>query len=159
HEINNPLSYVMNSLEHVQGWLRGADPPAPVVEAIQDALDGVQRIRRIVDDLRDYARPNENEGAVADVHRAVVTALKTAEGHTRPRARVTTDLADVPPVFANHGRLVQVVLNFIVNAAQAIPEGRAAKNEIAVRVFERPDGKVCIEVSDTGPGIPDAIID
>jgi signal transduction histidine kinase len=159
HEINNPLSYVMNSVEHVQSWLRNAEPPAPVMEAVQDTLDGVHRIRRIVDDLRDYAGPNEDQGAVADVHRAIVTALKTAEGHTRPRARVTTALDDVPPVFANHGRLVQVVLNFVVNAAQAIPEGRAAQNEIAVRVFERPDGKVCIEVSDTGPGIPDSIID
>lgn len=159
HEINNPLSYVMNSMEHVQGFLRNADAPAPVTEAVQDTLDGVHRIRRIVDDLRDYAGANEDQTAVADVHRAIVTALKTAEGHTRPRARVTTALDDVPPVFANHGRLVQVVLNFIVNAAQAIPEGRAAQNEIAVRAFERPDGKVCIEVSDTGPGIRDSIID
>jgi signal transduction histidine kinase len=158
HEINNPLSYVMNSLEHVQAWLGKAAPPEPVLEAVQDTLDGVHRIRRIVDDLRDYACPNE-ETAVADVHRAIVTALKTAEGHTRPRARVTTALDDVPPVFANHGRLVQVILNFVVNAAQAIPEGRAAMNEIAVRAFERADGKVCVEVSDTGPGIRDSIID
>lgn len=159
HEINNPLSYVLNSLEHVQAWLYKADPPAQVTEAVHDTLDGVHRIRRIVDDLRDYARPNEDEGAVADVHRAIVTALKTAEGHTRPRARVTTELDDVPPVFSNHGRLVQVVLNFIVNAAQAIPEGRAAQNEITVRAFERPGGKVCVEVLDTGPGIRDSIIE
>jgi signal transduction histidine kinase/CheY-like chemotaxis protein len=158
HEINNPLSYVTNNLEHLERWAQSSTAPADVREAGRDAMEGVARIRRIVDDLRNYARPDDGDGAIADARQAVTIALKTAEGHTRPRARVVTRFDDVPPVYANQSRLVQVVLNFVVNAAQAIPEGRAAENEIAVRVFQRPDDHVVIEVEDTGPGIPDSII-
>ena len=155
HEINNPLSYVNTNLEIIERGLSGA--ALDVRDATRDALEGVSRIRRIVDDLRDYARPLDDTRSIADACRAIITALKTAEGHTRGRARVTTSLADVPPVLMNHGRLVQVVLNFVVNAAQAVPGGRPDTEEIRVSVAERGD-LVVIAVEDTGPGFSEAAL-
>jgi signal transduction histidine kinase len=57
-------------------------------------------------------------------------------------------------VVADDARLTQVFLNLLVNAAQAIPEGRADENVIRVRTRTDPDGRASIEVSDTGHGIP-----
>jgi CheY-like chemotaxis protein len=77
-----------------------------------------------------------------------------ATNEIRHRARLIRDLRPVPPVEANESRLGQVFLNLLVNAAQAIPEGRASANEIRVATYVTDDGRVCIEISDTGSGIP-----
>jgi CheY-like chemotaxis protein len=71
----------------------------------------------------------------------------------RPRARLIWDIGDVPPVRGSEGRLGQVFLNLIVNAAHAIPEGNPEAHVIRLAVRREPDGKVAISVSDTGVGI------
>ncbi|HVU01315.1 MAG TPA: ATP-binding protein [Polyangiaceae bacterium] len=155
HEINNPLSYVSHNLDWVKTRL---GTPAPEVEeALREATDGVVRIQRIVQDLQQYGRPEQDEAGIADIAVVIETALKTVEGHTRPRARVVTDIASVPKVVGSHGRLVQVLLNLVVNAAQAIPEGRADENEIGIQVREQ-NGRVVVQVTDTGPGIPEDVL-
>lgn len=156
HEINNPLTYVTNNVEYVKSELKKAEL-TEYNEAIRDTLDGLERIRRIVTDLRAYTRPEDEELTSVDVRRALATALKMAEGHTRAKASVRTELAEVPRVVGNEARLVQVFLNLLVNAAQALPEGRAVENEIRVRVNET-GGRVLVEVEDTGPGISPEII-
>jgi CheY-like chemotaxis protein len=72
----------------------------------------------------------------------------------RHHAHFVKAFGDVPPVLANESRLGQVFLNLIVNAAQAIPVGRADRNEVRVTTaVDGPDG-VTVEVADTGIGIP-----
>ena len=96
-------------------------------EALADALDGARRIRRIVEDLRAGTRPEEEPARTVDAARAARTALKMAEGHTRPRARVRVELPELPRVVGEESRLVQVFLNLVVNAAEAIPEAAATR--------------------------------
>ena len=80
-----------------------------------------------------------------------------AWNEVRHRARLRKDYAPVPRVQANEGRLGQVFLNLLVKAAQALPDGRAEDNQ--VRVSTRlHGGRVVVEVSDTGAGIPPEII-
>jgi signal transduction histidine kinase len=71
----------------------------------------------------------------------------------RHRARLIKAYGDTGPVGANESRLGQVLLNLIVNAAQAIPEGDADRNEIRIATKPSPTGEVIVEVSDTGSGI------
>jgi signal transduction histidine kinase len=149
HEINNPLSYVAYNLAFVKESL---EPGTELDESARDALDGVERIRRIVRDMQSFTRPDDERTTGVDVARAITTAVKMAEGHTKPRARVTVEIGEVPRVLADETRLVQVILNLVVNAAQAIEEGRAEENQIAIRASVR-DGQVAIEVADTGRGI------
>lgn len=156
HEINNPLAFVTAGIEHALGNLGPAAAP-DVREALGDALDGARRIRRIVEDLRVGTRPGEEEVATVDAARAARTALKMAEGHTRSRARVRVDLPALPLVVGQESRLVQVFLNLVVNAAEAIPEGRRDAHEIAVTGREEGDA-VVIEVRDTGAGIAGDIL-
>ena len=83
---------------------------------------------------------------------AIETALKMSGHEIRQRAQLVKELAPVPPVQANRGRLQQVLLNLLVNAAQAIPAGKPG---MEVRVTTRLDGdRVLIEIRDTGEGIP-----
>ena len=81
-----------------------------------------------------------------------------ASNEIRHRARLIRDYADVTAVNGNESRLGQVFLNLIVNAAHAIPEGRAEANEIRIVTRMEASNRVVIEVHDTGSGIPIDVI-
>jgi CheY-like chemotaxis protein/anti-sigma regulatory factor (Ser/Thr protein kinase) len=87
-----------------------------------------------------------------DVERTLDVAAATAAHEIRVRARLVKEYGTVSPVWANEGRLAQVFVNLLVNAAQAIPEGAAIDNEI--RIVTREDkGLIVVEIHDTGTGI------
>jgi signal transduction histidine kinase/CheY-like chemotaxis protein len=154
HEINNPLSYVAHNVQFVLQRLESStQAQAEMAPALEEALDGVRRIQRIVSDLKMYARPEDEAVGSVEVRRSLKRALKMAEGHTRSKAEVSFDLDPVPRVLGNDTRLVQVFLNLLVNAAQALPEGHAADNRIVVRT-RAADGWVKVEIEDSGAGIP-----
>jgi PAS domain S-box-containing protein len=158
HEINNPLAYLLASIQFLEGRLRegrdGAEADGETLEAVSEARDGAQRIAEIVRSLRTFAqRDRERAPGASDLREAVRAAARIADSQIRPRARLSLDLREVPRVRANEHELAQVALNLIVNAAQAIPQGRAADNEIRVATRLVEDGRVALEVSDTGKGI------
>ena len=153
HEINNPLSYVANNIEFVQRALGGLAANPETAQALIEAQEGVARIGRIVDDLKGGTRPEDDVIGPVDLIKSLRTAMKMAVAHTRPRARVLAQFADMRYVVGNDGRLVQVFLNLMVNAAEGIPEGNASEHQISVRT--RADGdRVVIEVEDSGVGTP-----
>jgi len=157
HEINNPLTYLLVNLQ----WLaRRLDPADAVAHtALRAALEGAERIRSITADVSSFSHVDVGRSVLLDVRQLVDSALRMAHGEIRSRARVLTRYTETPPVFAGEGRLGQVFLNIVVNAAQAIPEGDVDANEIVVatRVDER--GRVEVEISDTGIGIAPELID
>ena len=87
--------------------------------------------------------------------RALETALNLARSDLRQRARVETRMAPVQAVLGDESRLSQVFLNLLVNAAQAIPEGRPGEHVVRV-TLEPGEGLVVVTVEDTGCGIPAA---
>jgi CheY-like chemotaxis protein len=87
------------------------------------------------------------------VNQVLSRCFEIASHQLRFRARLVRDLQPVPPIRASEHRIGQLFLNLIVNAAQAIPEGAADSNEIRVSTSVHGDGRVCIEISDTGSGI------
>jgi PAS domain S-box-containing protein len=160
HEINNPLSYVMGNLDLIArrvASLQGIAPSdllASLDAMVRDALHGADRVRAIVRDLRVFSRVTDRPATPLDLSVPLGAALDIARNEIRHRAHLVLDLAPVPPVLADEGRASQLFLNLLVNAAQAIPEGAAERNEIrvATRVDER--GWATVEISDTGIGIP-----
>jgi two-component system cell cycle sensor histidine kinase/response regulator CckA len=159
HEINNPLAYVTANLELALAALGGPEPadPTVLVELLRDAREGATRITRIVRDIRAVARPDPSGGAPAPVPVDVVAALDHAldlvDNRVRLRARVRRAIAPVPPVAGDEARLVQVFVNLLVNAAEALPEGEADRHEIRIEVSDDA-GKVAIAIHDDGAGIP-----
>jgi signal transduction histidine kinase len=162
HEINNPLAAVLANLDlaHEDAHRLADKPDLPpemreLLDELGDARHAASRIRDIVRDLKLFSRSEDEKVAPVDVGRALESSLRMATNEIRHRARLVKDLRPVPPVEANDSRLGQVFLNLLVNAAQAIPEGRASANEIRVSTsVSADDGKVVVEISDTGSGIP-----
>jgi len=155
HEINNPLAYVSGNVDLVLDSLRGkldGVPKEELIECLSDAAVGIERIRVIVRDLRVLSRVEEEAREPIDVHATIEMALSMAKNQIMHHAVIARELAPVPRVMANQGRLVQVLLNLLVNAAQAMPDGRATKNTITVRT-SLDASEVRIDVEDTGAGI------
>lgn len=157
HELNNPLASVIANLDVAIDDVAsssGAPRPADLSEVLKDARDGAERLRHIVRDLRIFSREEGEERGPVQVERVLESTLRMAATEIRHRARLVTSYAGVPPVEGSEGRLGQVFLNLIVNAAQALPEGRFATNEIRVATSLDERGRVLVSVADTGPGIP-----
>ncbi len=159
HELNNPLTYLTASLEVVLREIPqlARDPGAAeqLVTRIRDALDGANRVRDIVRDLKATTAANDTPIGPVDLRRVIDIALATTAHELEHRARVLRDDGDLPRVMGTELRLVQVFVNLLVNAAQAIPDGDAASNEI--HVTTRFDGRrVVVEVLDTGSGFGEA---
>jgi light-regulated signal transduction histidine kinase (bacteriophytochrome) len=93
-----------------------------MLELIAESLDGAARVRRIVQDLRDFSRPGETEWQFADLQASLESTLNVVWNEIKYKADVVRDYAELPPVECLPGQLNQVFLNLLVNAAQAIPE-------------------------------------
>lgn len=154
HEINNPLSYITANLAYVREGLgtQGADAPA-LRQALDEALEGARRVASIVTDLKTFARTEPVRLRSVDLSEVVEDALKMCANQLRHRARVVRDLGPVPAVQADSGRLLQVLVNLLINAAQALPDGRAEENSVTVRTSTDARGWALLEVSDTGTGM------
>ncbi len=157
HEINNPLTYVGANLSYAIRLL--PDATSKLRAALDDALVGVQRVQAIVQDLKSLSRPDDTELSRVELGAVIEAALGIARNELVLRAQLKRDQGDTPPVLGNAARLGQVLLNLLINAAQAIPEGRAEENEILVRTRTLANGRVGIEVCDTGAGVPPELLD
>jgi PAS domain S-box-containing protein len=160
HEINNPLSYTLLGIEQAMTQLSRltapADDLAKLREALEGALHGASRVAAVVGQIRATSRPELEERGPVDVRAVLEAALRVTHNEIHHRARLVTDLAAIPPgaVMGSAQRLEQVFLNLLVNAVQALPDGRP-ENEIRVVLRAPSPREVLIEVSDNGPGIPE----
>jgi two-component system, cell cycle sensor histidine kinase and response regulator CckA len=123
-----------------------------MVSRSAEALSGIRRIREVSRALGTFERIGRTDHSRVDVNRAVEQAARMAQNQIKFRARLVKQLSSVPNVLASEGKLTQVFLNLLVNAAQAIDEGNAANHQIVVRSSAVEDG-VLVEVTDTGSGI------
>ena len=182
HEINNPLAFVLGNhrylaqrlsdLEASMAAHRSHVPQAELAameselsslgvsdlfpdirSLLDDSLEGLERVRRIVGDLRLFARKDPEAPGELDVRGLVESAVGMAAPAVRMRATLLTEIAeDLPAPVGWNGLLGQAILNLVVNAAQAIPEGDPAGNRVEVRAWIEA-GALRISVRDTGAGI------
>ena len=165
HEINNPLTYVLGglagverSLERLRDLGEGAPPQAlratvaRLLEDLKPVRKGVERIATVTRDLKTFSRPDDTRLEPVDVRGVVEVVLKLARKDVEARARLRLALGDVPPVRGNEARLVQVVMNLLMNAAHALADGDPQRDEVSITT--RAEGhEVVLEVGDTGPGV------
>ncbi|MGF1509320.1 MAG: ATP-binding protein [Myxococcota bacterium] len=163
HEINNPLTYVQGNISFVLEEVRSLSERVSgydfeeLIEALEEAHEGAERVRVMVRRLHAFSKGDQEEYRPVDVVKVIEDAVNMAYTEIRYRARLMRELSSPSLVKGNESRLGQVVLNLLLNAAHALPEGRAEENYI--RVHCRTDGdEVIIGVEDSGPGIPKEIV-
>jgi signal transduction histidine kinase/DNA-binding NarL/FixJ family response regulator len=151
HEINNPLTYVMSNLEEI---LRAGDLSHDARELVGDALEGSERVRRIVGGLKSIARTGAEQREPVDLHAILDSSIRMASNEIRHRGRLIRDYGDLPAVEGDASRIGQVFLNLIVNAAQALSGKRDGGHVISIRTFTAASGDAVVEIEDTGEGMP-----
>ncbi|WP_163988349.1 ATP-binding protein [Pyxidicoccus caerfyrddinensis] len=159
HEINNPLAFVLSNLSFLVGELQGVSrelPPgriAEMEEVLREASDGAHRVRQIVRDLRTFSRGDDEVATAVNVQAVLESAITMARGELKMRAQIVREYREVPLVEGNEGRFGQVFLNLLINAAQAIPQGKPDQHEVRL-VLRHSGDRVIVEVKDTGVGMP-----
>jgi PAS domain S-box-containing protein len=164
HEINNPLAYVTANLEIVAESL-GDAPAAPstaahaeLQAAIGDAREGAERVRKIVRGLGSFSRSDEEKRVPLVLPEVLEAAIRLTGNELKHRAVVVRELAATPLVIADEGRLAQVFINLLINAAHAIPEGNTDANRVTVRTRTDEQGRAVVEIADTGAGMPPEVL-
>jgi signal transduction histidine kinase len=149
HEIGNPLSAMLGYVELLR------DDPAADPALTRDVLERlhreIERIHRIMQDLLAYSRPAPERALPVDAGEVIRAALELMRPQRRfHEVELACDVPpDLPPVVASPGRLTQVLVNLLLNAADAV--GGAGRVVCRAR---RDGAAVVIEVADSGPGVP-----
>jgi two-component system, cell cycle sensor histidine kinase and response regulator CckA len=162
HEVNTPMAYVLANLTSLADLLDDLEG-APLDEAAKQALSGareivtdctggMERIRRVVSNLKVFSRVEYDHMEQVDLNRIVEAACQLAGNEVRHRARLVLDTVDVPRLLGDASKLTQVIVNLLINAAQAIESGDASNHRIVVET-RLEGGEVVLRVRDTGSGI------
>ena len=157
HEVNNPLTFIHMNLQHcIATFAKSSvteDELAEVRLALSEMMDGAERVRVIVRDLKTFASVEQGGNARFDLRHVVDKASRVAANEVRHRARFVVDEDGPVVVVGNEAQLGQVFLNLLMNAAQSIVAGDAERHEIRVAIHDRADGLASVEVRDSGSGI------
>jgi signal transduction histidine kinase len=149
HELNNPLTAVnMYSDVLVEKLTHAGHDPADV-EKVRAIREAGMRIQKLARDLVAYARPASARAETVDLAEVVDEAVRLAKPALKEHSAVVEKrLAPAPPVEGSRSSLVQVVVNLVRNAAQAIPEGGRVTIALAPE-----EGGVRLTVEDDGAGM------
>ncbi len=169
HEINNPLASAIANIETALGEVdelesvQGVAGLQSIREELIDVRTATERVRQIVVDLRVFSRSAEPARAPTDIVKVLESSLRLTWNEIRHRARLVRDFQPVPSVDGNESRLGQVFVNLLVNAAQAIPLGRADEHVVRVTTRHEPaqdggPGRVIIEIIDSGEGMAPQVL-
>lgn len=156
HELGQPLfaisSYIEGCLIRLQ---RESQAPAEVLEVLSDAIEQSHRAIDVVRRLREYLQKQEIQRSFTSLNQIVRDSVKLADvSLRRHRARCEVKLEEgLVDVYVDRVQIMQVLLNLILNAAEAMDHAEVAQPLITIRTSERSGRLVC-EVSDIGPGLP-----
>jgi signal transduction histidine kinase len=120
-----------------------------IFDLLNESIEGITRVQRIVKDLRDFAHPSESEWRQVNLQNLLESTLNVAWSEIKFKAEVIKDYADLPIVDCLPSQINQVLLNLMINAAQAIE-----KNGHITLQTRREGDWVSIAIHDTGSGIP-----
>jgi signal transduction histidine kinase/ActR/RegA family two-component response regulator len=156
HEINNPSAAVVSNLSYLKESLALGEVPSDAAEALEDSLVSMGKISRIVRQLLDTGRIAASDTSIRssfDVALAVEHAVQTARGALERPLELTLD---VPAIFGVGDQLMveQVLVNLIVNGAQAVPADRIARLEVRAEALTTG---VRVSVTDNGSGMSDDV--
>lgn len=125
---------------------------ADAKELVGECLEGTDRVREIVINLKNFSRVDHPEEQLANLNNCLDETLRIVWNELKYMATVTKDYGELPETLCHPQQLNQVFVNILVNAGQALVD----KGEITIRTWEEA-GVIFVAISDTGPGIPEEI--
>ncbi len=151
HEINNPMSYISSNIVGLLADLRRAEGLPESLreyadEILPETIEGITRVNSIVGDLKQFARGGKEPMRTYDLTREIERALRMAQSEFGDRCTVELALGEVPTLLGRPEQIGQVMVNLLVNAAQADAHTIRVQTEVV-------SGAVQITVADTGAGI------
>jgi signal transduction histidine kinase len=177
HEINNPVGFVNSNLGTLKTYTQQLLQLIDAYESgdavniaeqrkiadldflredlpalLEESRDGLERVTRIVQDLKDFSRVDQAERQRADLNAAMQSTLNVVRNELKYKADVVLELGQIPEIVCIPAQLNQVFMNLLVNAAQAIPE----RGTITVRSGLERD-HVWFEIEDTGSGMSEEV--
>jgi signal transduction histidine kinase len=152
HELNNPLAIVMGQAH----LLRGSAREPALIQRAEKILAGADRCARIVRNFLALARQQPPERGDVRVNLIVHETIELLGYDLRTsNVEVVLDLADdVPATWADGHQMQQVVVNLLANAIQAMRPIETPRRLTITTRLERAPARICVEVADSGPGIP-----
>lgn len=187
HEINNPISFVFSNFgtlqtyvvdllqvlveyERAEAFIANPEQLARIAQLRQqvdlsflmedvvvlmtESREGIERVRKIVQDLKDFSRVDAHQDwQWVNLHHGIDSTLNIVNNEVKYTADIIKEYGDIPEVECLPSEINQVILNIVVNGAQAIS---GARGRITIRTGTA-DGRVWIEIADTGKGIAKAI--
>ncbi|MFZ2266902.1 MAG: ATP-binding protein [Azonexus sp.] len=120
-----------------------------ISDLLAESLDGMQRVKRIVQDLKDFSHVDRGERELADLEKGLESTLNVVWNELKYKAKVIKEYAHPPAIECLPSQLNQVFMNLLINAAHSIE----TSGEITLRTGSDAD-HVWVEVEDTGHGIP-----
>ncbi|PKO33700.1 MAG: PAS domain-containing sensor histidine kinase [Betaproteobacteria bacterium HGW-Betaproteobacteria-7] len=187
HELNNPIGFVHSNLGTLDSYLHdlqtivetyqayvAAQPESAesaaiarlledrdfaflkedIFKLVAESKDGLGRVRKIVQDLKTFSRVGEQEWKEADLHQGLDSTLNIVWNELKYKCKVVKEYGDIPPVYCLISQLNQVFMNLLVNAGHAIE----TQGTITIRTGLHGTDSVCIEITDSGSGIPQEIL-
>jgi two-component system, NtrC family, sensor kinase len=159
HEINNPLTVVLANLSHLKEELKavasGGDARIQsLVDITVETKAGAKRIQQIVSSLRAFSQTEQPRAEDVDLRATMEFALRMAGAYFPASLQVTSHCDDsLPAVTGSPGQLLQVFLNLIINAAQAMALVSESRRKLEVSIRRGSDERVVVTVADQGVGI------
>lgn len=124
-----------------------------IPQLLNESLDGAERINKIVSDLKDFAHPGEEKAGSADLVQCIESTLNIVWNELKYKTTVIRSYQPISRIYCYPRQLNQVIMNLLVNAAQAIEK----KGEIEIGTRDLGD-EVELTIRDTGHGIPEEIL-
>jgi signal transduction histidine kinase/CheY-like chemotaxis protein len=150
HEINNPLTFVMASLELAE---RQQGMPDAARTHLAAAREGISRVARIARDLFTFSRDAGDRRSPVKLKAVVEAAVRLSSSQTQQVADVSESHGPAVLVLADEGRLAQVLLNLLINAGHAIEAAGKKRGSIRIATGVAADGRAQVSVEDDGGGI------
>jgi signal transduction histidine kinase len=156
HEINNPLNYAKTGLYVLRNTIESpsTDEKEPSLEVLQDIQEGIDRIDRIVSDLRIFTHPNVTQIERIQIEELVTSALRLLSHELHDKVTVENEISNDQTIWANRNQVTQVLVNLLQNAAYAVEKKASGEKPptIWLRALEDYEHTLVI-IRDNGEGI------
>src|SRR5690606_9051984 len=179
HEINNPISYIFSNINTLNTKLNKCsfviNDVLPllidhknvlskineiktindeVTDIAFDTITGIDRIRRIISDLKTFSHNQNNNFLLIDIHKCIETALSLSQSEIKYKVTLQKKYEDgLPLVMGSEMQLSQVIINILINSSHAIEK----HGEVTIETKSK-DNNICIYITDNGDGIDEDII-